>query len=85
VLLTSTFSRYARVLPEYVYLRAVLESYLYNKNEEMRTDGNITYSLWARGNILPPHFQELDYGNITAVKRQLWQDEAYLSFARPNG
>ncbi|MGA2987454.1 MAG: hypothetical protein ABSG32_26975 [Terriglobia bacterium] len=70
---------------KYVYLRAVLESYLYNKNEEMRTDGNITYSLWARGNILPPHFQELDYGNITAVKRQLWQDEAYLSFARPNG
>jgi len=69
----------------YPYLRAVLESYVFNKNEEMQTNGNITYSLWARGNILPPHFQELDYEKMTAVKRELWQNDACLSFSRPNG
>lgn len=69
----------------YHSLRDVLESYVFNRNDEKRSNGETAFSLWARGNILPPHIHEVNYEKLTAVKKQLWQDEAYLSFGRPNG
>jgi hypothetical protein len=69
----------------YRTLHDVLESYLFNKNEAVRSNGSTAFALWARGNILPPHFAELHPERIEQVKRRLWQDEACLSFARPNG
>jgi len=40
------------------------------------------WALWARGNILPPHFDELNAEKIMAAKKRIWADEAYQQFAR---
>jgi hypothetical protein len=69
----------------YANLRDTMNSYLFNINDLVRENGTTGFKLWARGNILPPHLGELNPERVDAAKRMIWQDEAYLSFGRPNG